>query len=80
MRKPPAKNSSEVLRFQIIFFEKRRGEKSVYSNSKPLAHLMDDPQLYGIVRTVDDIAYGGLRNAAFHVQLILRHLSLSQQF
>ena len=21
---------------------------------------MDDPQLYGIVRTVDDIAYGGL--------------------
>ena len=28
---------------------------------------MDDSQLYGIVRTVDDIAYGGLGNAAFHI-------------
>ena len=73
-------SSSEVLWFQIIFFEKWRSKKGVYSNSQPLAHLMDDPQLYGIVRTVDDIAYGGLGNAAFHIQLILRHLTLLQQF
>ena len=46
----------------------------------PLAHLVDNPQLYGIVRTVDDISYGGLGNAAFHIQLILRHLPLVQQF
>lgn len=41
---------------------------------------MDDSQLYRIVRTVDDIANGGLGNAAFHMQLILRHLPLLQQF
>ena len=64
----------------MIFLEKWRSKKGVYPNSQPLAHLVDNPQLYGIVRTVDDIAYGGLGNAAFHIQLILRHLTLLQQF
>lgn len=54
--------------------------KGVDTNLQTLAHFVNDPQLYGIVGTVDDIAYGGLGNAAFHIQLILRHLTLVQQF
>ena len=76
---PPA-NVSEGLWFQIIFFEKWRCKKSIYSNLQPLAHLMNDPQLYGIVGTVDDVAYGRFGYAAFHVQLILCHVSFAQQF
>ena len=41
---------------------------------------MNDSQFYRIIGAVDDIAYGGLGNAAFHIQLILRHFSFIQQF
>ena len=34
---------------------------------------MDDPQLDGVIGTVYHISNGGLGNAAFYVQLILRH-------
>ena len=54
--------------------------EKVVMQKRCLAHLMDDTQLYGIIRTVNDIAYGGLGNAAFHIQLILRHFPLLQQF
>lgn len=76
---PPA-NLSEGSWFQIIFFKKRRCKKCIYANIQTLAHFVDNPQFYGIVGTVDDIAYGGFWHAAFHIQLILRHVSFIQQF
>lgn len=74
---PPA-NLSEGSWFQVIFFEKRRRKKGIYANFQPLAHFMDNSQLHGIIRTVNDIAYGGLGDTAFHVKLILRHFPLIQ--
>lgn len=41
---------------------------------------MDDPQLHGVVSAVDDIADCGLRDSAFHVELILCHATRLQQF
>ena len=79
MIRPPAKLVGGLM-VPDYLLEKWRSKKGVYSNSQPLAHLMDDSQLYRIVRTVDDIANGGLGNAAFHMQLILRHFPLLQQF
>lgn len=34
---------------------------------------MYETHFYRIIGTDDDIAYGGLGNAAFHIQLIPRH-------
>lgn len=41
---------------------------------------MDDAELDGIIGAVDDITDGRLRNAAFHKELVLRHLLFLQQF
>ena len=70
----------KVLGIKVFFLKQGRIEKGIQTNAQPLAHLMDDPQLYGIVRAVNDVTDGGLGNAAFHIQLILRHLPLFQQF
>ena len=41
---------------------------------------MDDAQLHRIIGTVDNVADGRFRHAAFRVQLLLRHLLFVQQF
>lgn len=76
----PSGKLSEGSWFQIIFFEKRRCKKCIYADLQTLAHLMDNPQFYRIVGAVDDIAYGRFWHTAFHVQLILCHVSFVQQF
>ena len=72
--------ASEPLRFEIVFCEQRRIEELRNVDLQPLAHLMDDAQLHRIIGTVDDVADGRFRHAAFRVQLILRHLLFVQQF
>ena len=49
---------------QIHFIEQGRLEKLRNADLEALTDLMDDPQLYRIVRTMDDIADGGLGNTA----------------
>ena len=44
-----------------------------------MTQFVDDPQLYGIIGAVDDIANGGFGNATFHVELVLDHVALIQQ-
>ena len=78
--KPSGEMKSEGLWFQIIFFKKRRCEKGVDTNLQTLAHLVNNPQLYGIVGTVDDIADGRFGHTTFHIQLILCHVPFIQQF
>ena len=49
---------------QIDLIEQGRLEKLRNADLEALTDLMDDPQLYRIVRTMDDIADGGLGNTA----------------
>ena len=72
-------STSELLRFQIIFIEQRRGEKAAQVDLQSLTKLVDDPQLHRRVCAVHKIADGGLRYAAFHIKLILRHATLLHQ-
>ena len=56
-----------VLRFKISFMEQGRGEELGKVYLQTLAQLVDDPQLHGWVRAVEQIANGGLGNSAFHI-------------
>lgn len=71
--------SHKRSRVKVFFLKEGRIKKSIQTYAQPLAHFMEDPQFYGIVRAVDDVADGGLGNAAFPIQLILRHLLFGQQ-
>ena len=71
--------ASELLRFQIIFIKQRRGEKAAQVDLHPLTEFVDDTQLHGWVRAVHKVSDGGLRYAAFHIELILRHAALLHQ-
>ena len=70
---------SGLLRIEIAFFKQGRGEKLGDRDVHSLAQLVDDPQLYGVVGAIDDIAYGRFWNAAFDIELILRHPALAQK-
>ena len=69
-----------LLRFQIRFFKKRRCEKLRNGEPHSLTQLVDDPQLHRVISAIDHIADRGLRDTAFHIELILRHAVLLQQF
>jgi hypothetical protein len=47
---------------------------------KTLADLMENPKFNGIIGAVDQIVDGGLGHTAFGGELILRHISLGQEF
>ena len=61
------------LRFQIFFIKQGRIEKLCNTNTESLTHLVDDPELYGIVSAVHYIANGRLGHTVFYVELILCH-------
>ena len=68
------------LWIQICLVEKGRLEKFCDADLKPLAQLVDDPKLYGVVGTLHNIVYGGFGYAGFHRKLILCHILLTKQF
>ena len=78
-QKPRRKTASELLRFQIVFIKQRRGKKAAQVDLQSLTKLVDDPQLHRRVCAVHKITDGGLRYAAFHIKLILRHATLLHQ-
>ena len=71
--------ASELLRFQIIFIKQRRGEKTAQVDLHPLTEFVDDTQLHRWVCAVHKVSNGGLRYAALHIELILRHTALLHQ-
>ena len=56
-----------LLWLQIIFFENGGMEKIAQIYLKALAQFMQDAQLNGIIRTVDDIPDRGFRYSAFYI-------------
>ena len=54
----------QYLRIEIDLIEQGGLEKLRNADLEALTDLMDDPQLYRIVRTMDDIADGGLGDTA----------------
>ena len=68
------------LWIQICLVEKGRLEKFCDADLKPLAQLVDDPKLYGVVGTLHNIVYGGFGYAALGVELVLSHAVYLQQF
>ena len=64
------------LWIKFCFFKEGRLEKFRNTDFEALAQFVDDSELHGIVGAVDQIADGGLRNAAFGKQLILGHVVL----
>ena len=69
-----------LLWLQICLGKQRRVEKVDNADLQSLAHFVNDPELDGIVGTVDHIPDGRFRNTAANIQLILSHLSLVEQF
>ena len=55
------------------------GKKAAQVDLQSLTKLVDDPQLHRRVCAVHKITDGGLRYAAFHIKLILRHATLLHQ-
>ena len=53
--------------------------KAAQVDLQSLTKLVDDPQLHRRVCAVHKITDGGLRYAAFHIKLILRHAPLLHQ-
>ena len=49
---------------EIDLIEQGRLEKLRHADLEALTDFVNDPQLYGIVGTMDDIADGGLGNTA----------------
>ena len=68
-----------LLWFQIRFIEIRGIKENGNVDLKALAQLMNQAQLHGIVGAIDDIADGRLGHSAFHIKLILCHISLAQE-
>ena len=73
-------DTQEPLWIEVAFCEQRRIKELGDADLQSLTHLMYDAQLYGLIGTVDHVADRGFRHAAFHKQLILRHLLFLEQF
>jgi hypothetical protein len=71
--------AQKLLGFQIVFSEQRGIKELRNANAKPLAHFMDNTELYGIVSAINQVSNRGLRDTAFDIQLIIGHIPLFQQ-
>ena len=60
--------------------EQGRCEEVGQVDLQALTQLVNNTEFHGWIGSVDKIADGGFRNAAFHIELIRRHASLAEQF
>ena len=71
--------AQKLLGFQIVFSEQRGIKELRNANAKPLAHFMDNAELYGIVSAINQVSNRGLGDTAFDIQLLIGHIPLFQQ-
>ena len=65
-----------LLRFKICFVKIWRIEEIRNTDIKALTYFMDQAKLDRIIRAIHNVSNRGFRHAAFHIQLILRHIAL----
>ncbi len=76
---PDAKQHRSFYGSRLFSSNNGRGKKAAQVDLQSLTKLVDDPQLHGRVCAIHKITDGGLRYAAFHIELILRHAALLHQ-
>jgi hypothetical protein len=67
------------LGLQVLFLEQRRGKEVRKADPQALTQFVENAKLHGIIGAVYKVPDGRLGNAAFHIELILRHFALVEQ-
>ena len=79
----PKQNSQRnpwLLRFKIGFVKEWRIEEIRNTDIKALTYFVNQAEFDRIIRAIHDVSNRGFRHAAFHIQLILRHIAFFQKF